>query len=389
MSRRHIAVFMLPYRSHIYPVLGICQELKKRGYRVTVATSEHTAHLVRQAGIEPAIFNIGDPGSTNFGDWPTRDPRWWEFIADSCLSFARLAALSVAQLEVFYRENPPDAVLYDNNAYAGRIIAKYTNSITVQFYTSFPKDKFFTWEDGIGRNPQPILDCAKALIPFFSSYGIDGSNHFWHKADLNISPVPGPLQYENEFDSDQFCLSGPCLRSSIGAWKSNSNGRKCILVSDMAGMTDVDYFKTFIAALSGLDYNVILSVGEKTPVERFLPQPENFEINQHVSHLDILPHVNLLISPGGAGSALEALYFGVPMLTLPRWPPEEVMAYRIDALGLGLNLPRHSMTPEIISSNVARVLGDTEIASRVRRMQHIVKNCGGAALAADKIEEAL
>lgn len=390
MRRRHVAVFTLPAKAHIYPVLGICRELIKRGYRVTFATTENVAQLVRQEGIEPVIFNPGPGSEVNFGSWPARDPQWWKFIADQCLAFTRDAALAVAQLEPFYRANPPDATIYDNCAYAGRIISKHMNSASVQFFTVFARGKFISWEGGVGRNPEPMLEFVKQFDSFLSAYGFEGSGLFWHSADLNISPMPRALQYEGGmFDSRRFCFVGPCLRSFTNSWKGSSNGGRSILVSDMAGLADVEYFSTIVAALSGSKYNVILSVGENFPVERLLPLPENFELNEHVSHLEILQHVDLLIYSGGPGGALEALFFGVPIIALPRWPPEEVVAYRIDQLGLGVSLPRHSVTPEIIRDNVARVLGDDAIGKNVRHMQDLVRNSGGAIAAVDKIEETL
>lgn len=387
----HIAVFTLPAKGHIYPVLGICHELVTRGYRVTFATTENGAHLVRQGGIEPVIFDLGNPASGwGFPRWPSRDPRWWKLIAQSFLKLTRHAALAVSQLETFYRENPPDAILYDDCSYAGRIISKYTNSMAVQFYTNFARDKFVTWEDGIGQNPQPMIDFAKSLDSFFSAYGIGGIDHLWHNADLNISPMPRALQYEeNRFDDRRFSFVGPCLGPYTSSWKRSGNGSRSILVSDQAELADGEYFNSFISALSGSGYNVILSVGKNLPLDCLLPLPENFEINQHVSHLEILQHVDLWISAGGAASALEALYFGVPMLALPRWPPQEVVAARIDELGIGVNCSRHLMTPEIIRSNVSRVLGDAAIARKVLRMQDTVRNSGGAIVAVDRIEAAL
>lgn len=391
MSRRHVAIFTETAKGHINPVLGICQELMRRDYRVTFAIGEHGAHWIRQAGLEPAILNYGSLLSAGFDSpkWPARDPKWWEFLADCYLFDTRRAALAVAQLEAFYRENPPDAILYDDCSYAGRIIAKYTNSMPVQFYTTFARDKFITWEDGVGRNPEPMLEFAKALDSFFLAYGLEGSNHLWHNDDLNISPMPRALQYEADRFDGRFCFVGPSLRSYTNSWQSSGNGKQSILVSDAAGTADVEYFDSFVTALSGSGYNVILSVGENFPVDRLLPLPANFEINQHLPNLEILQNVDLYICAGGGYSTLEALHFGVPMLLFPIWPPQEVVAARIHELGLGINLPRHSMTPEMIKRNVAGILGDAAIAQNVRRMQHIVQNSGGAVLAVDKMEEAL
>lgn len=387
----HIAIFTLPTKGHIYPVLGICHELVTRGYRVTFATTANGGHLVGQGGIEPVIFNLGNPASAwGFPRWPSKDPRWWKLIAKSFLNLTRHAALAVGQLETFYRDNPPVAVIYDDCSYAGRVISNYTNSLAIQFYTNFAKDEFFTWEDGIGRDPPPMIEFSESLDSFFFAHGIGGINHLWHKADLNISPMPRALQYEeNRFDSQRFSFVGPCLRPYTNSWKRRGKGRQSILISDQAELADSEYFNCFISALAGSGYNVILSVGERVPLDRLLSLPENFEINQYVSHLDILQHVDLWISAGGAASALESLYFGVPMLSLPRWPPQEVVAARIDDLGLGINCPRHLMTAEKIRSNVSRVLGDGEIARKVLCMQDTVRNSGGAVVAVDRIEAAL
>src|SRR5688572_24094335 len=56
MKRRHLAVFTLMGNGHVYPLLPLCAEMTRRGYRVTCPTNERYSKTVRGADIEAVAF---------------------------------------------------------------------------------------------------------------------------------------------------------------------------------------------------------------------------------------------------------------------------------------------------------------------------------------------
>jgi MGT family glycosyltransferase len=397
MKRPHITIFAGLSKAHTFPALGLCPELVKRGHRVTFATDKHHATLVRPSGAEPIIFEpvkfeLPEHFKDSLYKLPPEHPSWWTLIASTVYPWnIRIAEVAIAQLEAFYREDPPDLILYDHDAFAGRILAALLNTPAIQIRPHFARyERSLYWKDGIGHNPPPMLEFAGILDSFLRSYGIEEADNLWHVESLNICLFPRVFQYDVELFDDRYCFVGACLnRPFQPMWENKSGGKPIILVTDTTGSDDHSYFNALIDALSGREFHVILSVDEQFQKGAVQSLPANFEINQHASHLEIIPHTSLLICQAGMGGTLEAIYSGVPVIALPLSPSHEEVACRLVELGLGIRLPRHALRTDIIRHNVERVLADTSLLRRVKDMQDIFRRSGGAVMAADKIEDYL
>jgi MGT family glycosyltransferase len=157
----------------------------------------------------------------------------------------------------------------------------------------------------------------------------------------------------------------------------------------MSGHTDTALFNLLIKTLAGTNYHVILSVEDQVPETELRPLPPNFEVNHSASHLEILPFASLLVCRGGSGNTLEAISHGVPIIAVPLNPEHEAWFRRVEELGLGIRLPREGATVDIIRNTIDRALGEVLLRDRIAQMQSVVRKCGGAAMAADRLEEFL
>jgi len=396
MHGRHIALFPLPGRSHIYPFLGLCRELVRRGWRVTLVTDEFHAKLVAPAGAEPVIVEPSKPYMIPLQTdaWPAHDPRWWDIVGGFSFPWMlNSAVLAVWQLDKFYRENRPDLIIYDFGAYAGRILARRLHTPVIQYYHDFIHHSGrYCWEGGVGYNPKSIVEFSKLLDSILWAYGFEEVNNFWRSEELNLCPFPKEFQFDTDsIDDRRFCFVGPFLDRPLShVWKNCSGGKRIILVSAITGSSvNANYFNKIIGALSASEYHVILSVGESFPISELRTIPENFEINRYASHLEILPYTALHLYSGGIGGTLEGFYFGVPLIALPSYGPNYKLANRVAELGFAVNLPIHELTNELIRDSVDRVLKDDDLLARVKKMQRVVKDSGGSASAVDRIERFL
>lgn len=363
---------------------------------MTFVIEDRLAELVRQGGCEPVIYTpLGlqvDRKWDDLAKMPPSHPGWFELYASvSWPWLAKNAAVTVEQVSKFYDANPPDVVLYDRSAFAGRIVAHRSNCTAIQTFPSFaPDDGFLYWRDGVCFNPPPLLEFSNTLDSFFHSVGIRKNGNLWHTEDLNICFIPRELQFHGELFDDRYSFVGPCLdRPFRRIWSNNAAGKPIILISGQSGSTDVEFFRSFIQALTGTNYHVILSVGDQIADASLAPLPNNFDVNHFASHLEILPHASLLICRGGTGITLEAIYYGVRTILLPVNPDQEAWVYRMEQLGLGIRIQTDAATAEVIRDTIDRTLGDSLMQTRVDRMKTVVRQCGGAATAVDKIEEFL
>jgi len=395
MHGRHIALFPLPSKGHINPFLGLCPELVRRGHRVSLVTDELHAKLAIPAGAEPVIFETSKLSLTTSetNGLPASDPKRWEEVGRNFLPWhLNNAALAAWGLDRFYKENRPDLIIYEPEAYAARILARRLHSPAIQYYCDFVHPgRYFHWQGGVGHNPPSILEFSRLLDSFLSAYGFEEPNNLWHSEDLNFCAFPFEFQFDaNWIDSRRFCFVGPFLdRPFTPVWRNCSGGKRVILVSAVTGATDADYFTKFADALSASEYHVILSVGEHFPICEPLSLGRNVEINRYASHLEILPCTDLHFYSGGAGGTLEGCHFGVPLIALPSVAHNHKVASRLAELGVALNLPLHTLTQQAIRESVQAALQDDAFLGRVEDMRRLIRGSGGSVMAADRIEEFL
>jgi dTDP-L-oleandrosyltransferase len=350
---------------------------------------------VRQSGCEPVPFAPPELAAEQEEQWkhvvtlPPSHPGWWDAAANVAFPWLLDNAVAVVeQVSEFYEKNPPDVVLYDTGAYAGRILAMRNSCPAIQTVPSFaPLKGFLHWENGVCRNPEPMLKFGERLDSFLCSFGINKKGNLWHTEGLGIYFIPRQVQYQPDSFDDRYCFVGPCLdRPFRRVWKNNSRGKPIVLVSDMAGYRDASFFNLITEALSGNNYHVILSVEDHVPESELSSLPDNFEVNRRASHLEILPNASLLVCRGGGGNTLEALYHGVPTIGIPLNPNHALWAHRMEELGLAIHIPKEGATVDRVRGAVDGAVGGF-LRARIDEMKATIRECGGAVMAADKIEE--
>jgi MGT family glycosyltransferase len=391
MKNHHIAMVIPPGTAHVYPVLGLCAELVKRGYKVTVSNDDQHANLIHSLGAEPVISR---PPAIDGALAPASRSDWWTVF--STVHFPWLinnAASTIEQSSEFYLKHPPDTVLYDSLAYAGRILAKRFNAHAIQINPHFAHyNRSIHWKEGVCCNPQPMMEFARKLDEFLGRHGIDEGDNLWHVEDLNICFVPKEFQYCSDSFDRRFCFVGRCLRRPFAKkWKNRSEGRPIVLVSDKTYSADYRYFRELAESLADEKFHIIVSVSEQIPESAMESLPQNCEINRLASNLEILPHVSLVICQAGMGITLEALYNGVPVIALPAHPFYEEVAYRVEELKVGRCLERSELTGDMIRTNVKEVWEDLTMRGRAKEIQTVFRTSSGAAaaMAADKIDAIL
>ena len=141
--------------------------------------------------------------------------------------------------------------------------------------------------------------------------------------------------------------------------------------------------------LANLPMEVILTTGgEREPSELGLADvAANVRVAKWIAHSDLLPHLDAMITTGGAGTVLAALSAGVPLIVIPNdWDKPE-LAQRVVEAGAGLRISPRQCTPRRLRAAVERLLGDPSFRRNAQRMAGVFGGYGGAAAAADLIEQ--
>jgi dTDP-L-oleandrosyltransferase len=369
---------------------------------VTYALIHEYADLAREIGLHPVLFKSRkvDKSLNEFIKsalaLPHQDPRSKALMESLRQHFFADATEIFEQVYGFYKDDPPDLILYDRYSTEGRILSSRFDCPSVQISAHFAYYKNYAFrENGVCINPESVLEGAKEMDSFLASHGVKTKDNYWRTEDLNIHFIPKAFQYNSEYFDDRFCFVGALLnRPFRRSWENKSNGKPIILICGISGLRgmkldDDAYYRKFIDGLSSSNYHCILSIQDRRIVDSIGDLPHGWEINTTASHLEILPHTSIFVGHAGMSSTLEAIYYGVPALLVPHSSLCREIAYRVAELGLGIQLSMDRLSTDSIQAAAADLLQNERILLRVREMQKVFRASGGAALGANRIEALL
>jgi MGT family glycosyltransferase len=384
MKRIHICFFGFPHFGHVNPTLPIVSVMVRRGYRVTYLTSSAFSQAISELGAEvvpcPA-FEIGS-GPPNF---------------DSMLN--RILGLTERTLEVveaFFRSNKPNLIMYDFMSFAGRVLAQRFGIPAVQISPTFFVYRNTCWKDVTDPNAESDVQRRSARTDeFLKKLGIESDGYaYGHSEKLNIHLYSGAFEPNpNSFGPEHF-YAGRCAgeRQPYGEWtEAESDGPPIALIkSSTTYVRRPEDFRLFIDALCGVDWRVIVSVGDNYDATALFPLPKQCELVRHGPYLRILPHASVLICQGGMITCGEAAYHGVPLVTTSHANVDlELHSNNIARLGIGIHLRESEMDVDHVRTAATLVLRDEVILGRVREIQRIVRREPGGEETTNRVEEFL
>jgi MGT family glycosyltransferase len=204
------------------------------------------------------------------------------------------------------------------------------------------------------------------------------------------------LDYERRDLPSSVHYVGPCLWNKPPEERSEDllgelpRGQPWVHVSE--GTVHVGEPFVLRAAAQGLaksPVQVIMTTGgNRDPAELDVgSRAANVHVVRWVSHSELLPRTDVLVTTGGAGTVLAALNVGVPMVVIPTEWDKLGNAQRVVEAGAGLRLAPRGCTAERLRAAVERVLGEPSFRRNAQRIAASFAHHGGPAEAAELLEQ--
>jgi len=218
---------------------------------------------------------------------------------------------------------------------------------------------------------------------------------FTGRMPLYLVPSAPEFDYERRDLPSSVHYVGPCLwnkprHEASADWLAQlPQDQPWVHVTE--GTMHVEAPLVLRAAAQGLAYlpmRVIMTTGgNRDPADLDLgPIAPNVRVERWVSHGDLLPHTDVVITTGGAGTVLAALSVGVPLVIVPtEWDKPE-NAQRVVETGAGLRLAPHRCTAERLRAAVERVLEEPSFRQNAQRLAATFARYGGPERAAKLLE---
>ena len=384
-----------PGHGHVNPTIGLVNELIRKGDEIIYICSEEFRSKFENTGAKFIGFDLD---LSDFDGKNTIDNMGERFLK----IFKNILNLAIEQ------EGEFDYIVVDPFIRPGtKIVEKFKVKKVITISTTFAINKEFSERilKSMSQDKSTIDKMTENFIklkPEFEKLGKEFSISFPEKPielitgvknDLTIVFTSKYYQPNAEVFDETYKFVGPSIfdRRELEDFKiENSKNKKIVYISlGTIANTNIEFYKNCFKALgSREDLMVIMSVGKKINISDLGQIPTNFKLYNYVPQLEVLKKVDLFITHGGMNSSSEGLYNNVPLIVVPQFGDQPVVAKRVEELGAGVPL-MGDISPLAIENAVNKILSDNSYKENAKKVGESLRECGGYKRAAEAIHKVI
>ena len=368
-----ILMINLPFAGHTNPTLPLTKALAERGHRVTYINAEPFRERITAAGAEFVPY-------ADFPLSPSEDEK-------KRLSF-RAAFDTAMSLDERY-----DILIYEMFFYPG---AKAAERMGIPCVRQFSQP---AWSEQTWRVAPRLFKLSSRLIDMQVLTGRDARRMGYERSclkdgiikcrpDLNIVYVPKEFQscLSSFDDSYVFFVPPPAPSSCSVRIPYGKMEHPIVYISLGSIISDRGFCRQCISAFGNKRFSVILNTGKVDP-SSLGSIPSNIFAYPFVPQVEVLSHADVFLTHCGMNSINEALYAGVPMVTMPFLNDQITNARRVCEMGLGKSVPSFPMSGEKMYEAVCTVYRDAGYREKAEMMRSALQAQAGMAAVTERIEE--
>ncbi len=380
----------------VHPYLAIAHELKRRGHRPLIATTDIHRAAVESAGVEfapirPGAAQLGDPAQLMRRLFhPVQGPK--RLIRELVMPYVRDA---YADLD---RACAGAATLVTHPlAFAGRLVAEkrglrwYSTVLAPWSLMSaidpplFGPAPWLMWVRSLGVTPyRAVFAIVKRIVGRWEQ-----PLHAL-RADLGLPPLHGYAQFEGQYAPDgNLALFSRVLAAPQEDWPANTTvcgfsrydgepvdaplqaeldaylgaGAPPIVftLGSAVSMYSTDFFATAVEAARRLGQRALLVTGQD-PALYDLPA-ETIKVFRYLPYSAVFPHAAVNVHQCGVGTLAQALAAGKPQLIVPVGFDQPDNARRAVRLGVGRSIPLGKLTAGAMTAALQDLLASSYYAT--------------------------
>jgi UDP:flavonoid glycosyltransferase YjiC (YdhE family) len=405
MSR--LLAYTSPGRGHLYPIIPILDELRRRGHEVSLRTLESEVPLAVSRGFHAAPISPHIE-AIEHDDWRARNPR--AAVVRAIRVFTARAKHEVPDLRQTIAEERPDALLIDINCWGALAVAeawggRWSTFCPYPLPLSSPDAPPFGPGFRPARGPlgrmrdrlaRPLVTGVfeRAMLPPLNQVRRDIGLAPFPKADemflqpeLLIYMTAEPFEYPRRDWPASIVMVGPCEwepPSEVPAWLEAMNEPVVLVTTSSEFQNDGRLIEAALEALAAEPVAVVATLPAGDPSHFRIPA--NARVERFVPHGPVLDRAVCAVTHAGMGATQKALSRGVPVCAGPFGRDQLEVARRVEVSGAGTRLPAKRLNPERLRQKVREAMTN---ASGAARIATAFKGAGGPVAAADAFESRL
>jgi rhamnosyltransferase subunit B len=419
MSRRIVLATFGSF-GDLHPYMAIALELKARGHRPVIATTDRYADKIAHAGID---FHPVRPDASLFGD----EQELLRLVMDSrngseyVIRQIMLPHLKDSYEDTLTIARDADLLVSHPLSYAVPIIAEQLHKPWV---ASVLQPMMF-----LSSYDPPVLPQGQFLVPLYRrsrwlAAALFQMAHWimrnWRRPIDELRQRAGlPPRRENPFLEGQFSpfgnlalfskLLGPpqpdwppdttvtgfcCydqeehrrgLSEELSAFLDAGPPPIVFTLGTSAVMVAGNFYRESLKAAQQLNRRAVFLIG-KDERNQLGPLPAGMIAAEYAPYSELFPRSAAIVHQGGAGTAGQAMRAGKPMVVVPFAHDQPDHAARLKRLGVSETVPRHACTARRLAEALRRVLSDARYAEKATHVGAEVRRESGVTAACEALE---
>jgi MGT family glycosyltransferase len=401
--------------------MAVALELKARGHRAVIATTDYYREKVEAAGIE---FHAVRPDLPPLVDVPELVAKIMDVKTGGEFLIKELLMPHVRDSyeDLSLATRRADLLLTHVATFAGPIVAQVSGIPWIS--SVLAPLSFFSADDPIVPPPAPgitrLLRLHPSIARKFNGYMKRATaswieNVYQLRSELGLPRGEHPLFEGQHSPTMVLAMFSKALGQTQPDWprQTTITGFPFYDRKDETGMSPAlerflddgeppivftlgssaiyvakDFYQQSIAAARQLKRRAVLLIGDPVnlPAE---PLPASIIAFEYAPFGQILPRAAAIVHQGGVGTSGQAMRAGVPELVVPFNHDQPDNAMRIARLGIGRSLARRKYKARKVAAELDELLSKAGYARKAAEVGRIVSAEDGARAAADAIETVL
>ena len=383
--------FCIPAHGHTNPTIEVVRELVRRGHSVRYYSFAAFREKIEGTGAQYVPCDAYLPPLDEKAEKRLRRVSTTEMSVLDFETTARMDQMLAGDVEAFR----PDLIVSDSVCFWGKLTAAkfglplVCSTTTFAFnqassrYTKYSAAELADMILGLPR----LKRAMRKLRPL--GYHVKSPLDIVQNKNDTNTIVYTSVRFQpcaETFDAAHYRFVGPSVRAVPPQEKS---GRPLVYVSLGTVINDrPDFYRSCIEALRDEPVELLISCGRAFDRASLGPLPANARAENYIDQMEVLSRASLFITHCGMNSASEGLYMAVPELLFPLSGEQQAVARRVAEMGAGRMLQKETAaSPEALRAEILDALRDESLRAAAREMREDFLACGGAAAAADFIEE--
>jgi MGT family glycosyltransferase len=402
-----VLAYSSPARGHLFPLLSVLTELRRRGHEVALRTLAGEVERTRALGFESAPIAAAVE-RLEMDDWKARTH--FGAMQRGSKVFAARARHDAPDLLRAIEEERPDAVLVDILTWGALSAAESWGGPWASFAPlPLPMASRAGPPMGPGWRPAhgPLGRGRDRLAQGFFRSGYDrlvlgdlnrvraglGLEPFAHAEDLFRAPplllymTAEPFEYPRPDWPASIVMVGPCEWEPPGELPAELAAVEApllLVTTSTEFQDDGRLVSTAIEALADEPLHVVATMPSARADGMTLPG--NATVLPFAPHGPILERAACAVTHGGMGATQKALGRGVPVCAVPFGRDQAEVARRVEVAGAGSRLPVGRLRADRLREKVREAIAHRAGAERIAAAY---AEAGGAVAAADAFERGL